>query len=250
MKFIKSALPMFLALGTISGYSSASSVSVNEDVSPEIVRLTQACDSGDASSCFDLGECYSRERNGVRLDFSKARIYYEKACSMNVAKGCDSLGYLYIMARGVKQDYSQAKTYFEKACDLNNGSGCYHLGSLYNGGYGVKQDYRKANTYYEKACSLNEVGGCDGMGGSYYSGEGVKQDYSKASTYWEKACNLGSDTGCLNLELGLDNSWGKRHVYGLDKKYYENEKACNNSRYRCAKSVNSVGEVCSVSGTK
>jgi TPR repeat protein len=36
--------------------------------------------------------------------------------------------------QGVKQDYSQAKTYCEKACSMNNGSGCFNVGNAYNDG--------------------------------------------------------------------------------------------------------------------
>ena len=170
MKFIKSALPLFLALGTVVGCSSTSSVSVNEDtikneeVSPEIARLVQGCDSNDAVSCFDLG---------VRYDDGQ----------------------------GVKQDYSKAATYYEKACSLNVKEGCFNLGKAYKDGEGVKQDYRKANTYFEKACSLNEGSGCNSLGVSYGIGLGVKQNKTTAKWYFGKACDYGNQNGCDNYRM-------------------------------------------------
>ena len=185
MKFIKSALPMFLALGTIAGCSSTSSVSVNEDtvkseeVSPEIARLIQGCDSNDADSCFDLGVRYD-DGQGVKQDYSKATTYYEKACSMNDGDGCFISGLYYSQGKGVKQDYSKASTLYEKACNLNDGVGCSNLGYLYDNGQGVKRDYRKANAYYEKACDMNDGLGCRNLGVLYRDSKGVKHLFRKS----------------------------------------------------------------------
>ncbi|WP_147588954.1 tetratricopeptide repeat protein [Helicobacter pylori] len=53
-----------------------------------------------------------------------------------------------------KQDFSKARKYFEKACDLNIGRGCNGLGVLYQNGQGVEKDLIKAAQFYSKACEM------------------------------------------------------------------------------------------------
>ena len=53
--------------------------------------------------------------------------------------GCYNLGNLYNNGRGVKKDYSKANIYYEKACNLNNDIGCFNVGVSYNLGEGVKK---------------------------------------------------------------------------------------------------------------
>ncbi|WP_269202875.1 tetratricopeptide repeat protein [Helicobacter pylori] len=60
-----------------------------------------------------------------------------------------------------KQDFSKARKYFEKACDLNIGRGCGALGGLYYNGDGVKQDSKKATALFEKACKLGYQLACE-----------------------------------------------------------------------------------------
>ena len=143
MKFIKSILPLFLALGTIACGSSNSFVSGNENVTPEIVRLIQGCDSNDDDNC------------------SKANSYYEKACNLNNATGCSNLGFLYSQGKGVRQEHSKANSYFEKACNLNYGGGCTNLGVSYVKGEGVRQNKTTAKWYFGKACDYGDQDGCD-----------------------------------------------------------------------------------------
>ena len=92
------------------------------------------------------------------------RILYEACTNRNIATSCNNLGYAYDMGQSVKQDYSKAIIYYEKACSLSDYFGCYNLGNLYNNGRGVKKDYSKANIYYEKACNLNNDIGCFNVG--------------------------------------------------------------------------------------
>ena len=107
-------------------------------------------------------------------------------------EGCFRLGYLYVEGKGVRQDLNQAKIYHEKACSLNNGSGCAFLGTMYD----VIQNYIQAKTYYEKACNLNAGNGCLFLGNFYYEGKGVKQNKTTAKEYFGKACDLELQQGC------------------------------------------------------
>ena len=76
--------------------------------------------------------------------------------------GCVNLGLLYEDGKGVKQDYRKAKLYYEKACrNLNEALGCFGIGTRYNKGLGVRQNSQTAKEYYGKACDLGEQAGCN-----------------------------------------------------------------------------------------
>lgn len=60
-----------------------------------------------------------------------------------------------------KQDFSKARKYFEKACDLNIGRGCAALGDLYYDGEGVEKNLIKAAQFYSKACKLGDRKACE-----------------------------------------------------------------------------------------
>ncbi|WP_305869435.1 tetratricopeptide repeat protein [Helicobacter pylori] len=60
-----------------------------------------------------------------------------------------------------KQDFSKARKYFEKACTLNNSGGCGSLGMLYEYGQGVEKNLTKAAQYISKACKLGDQKACE-----------------------------------------------------------------------------------------
>ena len=54
--------------------------------------------------------------------------------------------------------------YYEKACDLGYAAGCEELGGIYNvGEVDVKADENQALKYYEKSCALGGKDGCDAV---------------------------------------------------------------------------------------
>ena len=68
------------------------------------------------------------------LDYSNAKLYYEKALKGNQgdkANGLFGLGMLYFEGKGVKQDYSQALSYYEQAKSLNHAAAAVRLGQMY-----------------------------------------------------------------------------------------------------------------------
>ncbi|WRF01685.1 sel1 repeat family protein [Helicobacter pylori] len=165
--------------------------------------------------------------------YIQAKEYFEKACNLNYAKGCVSLGGLYegenlvigenprLKERLKKAIQYRVKAcelnekfgclslvsnsrinkqklfqYLSKACELNSGSGCAILASLYDDGKIVKKDLRKAAQYYSKACGLNDQDGCLMLGYKQYAGKGVVKNEKQAVKTLEKACKLGSEKAC------------------------------------------------------
>ncbi|WRB36323.1 sel1 repeat family protein [Helicobacter pylori] len=103
-----------------------------------------------------------------------------------------------------KKYYIQAKEYFEKACNLNYAKGCVSLGGLYEGENLVigkenprlKERLKKAIQYYSKACDLNDKFGCSTLGAMQYIGKGVVKNEKQAMEKFEKACKLGKQEAC------------------------------------------------------
>ena len=123
MKFIKSILPLFLALGTITcGSSKAYSY------------YEKACNLNDGGACSNLGLLYAKGEVVIQ-DYSKANSYFEKACNLNHGGGCYNLGFLYAKGKGVRQNKTTAKWYFGKACDYGDQDGCDKYRRLNEQGY-------------------------------------------------------------------------------------------------------------------
>ncbi len=93
-----------------------------------------------------------------KQDFSKAKGYFEKACDLNIGRGCGALGVLYVNGQGVEKDLTKAAQFCSKACDLNNNKGCFNLGALY-----LEKDSKKATALFEKACKLGEQLACESL---------------------------------------------------------------------------------------
>jgi TPR repeat protein len=86
---------------------------------------------------------------------SKAELY-EKACNLNDARACNSLGTMYQHAEGVILNYNKAITLSSKACNLGNAKACTNLGAMYILGYGVSIDKNKSQILFKKSCNLGE----------------------------------------------------------------------------------------------
>ncbi len=164
--------------------------------------------------------------------YIQAKEYFEKACNLNYAKGCVSLGGLYdgenlvirreprlkkrlekaiqYYSKACELDYDggcviflarkdgelankqEVFQYLSKACELNSGSGCFVLGGLYDD----REDLKKAIQYYSKACDLNDKFGCSTLGAMQYIGKGVVKNEKQAMEKFEKACKLGKQEAC------------------------------------------------------
>lgn len=157
----------------------------------------EACNDGDAESCWSLGVSY-KSGKGVKQDYIKAVELYQKSCDMGDATGCWSLGRSYHFGEGVKQDKSKAEKLYQKACNMGDAQGCVDLGIMYHG-EGVKQDHDKAAKFYERACDLEESDSCFFVGDMYGLGLGAKKDYDKAFKLIKKGCNSYFRAECAEI---------------------------------------------------
>ena len=56
--------------------------------------------------------------------FEKAVPICKEGCSLGFGSDCYVVGVLYHNGRGIRLDYRKAKAYYEEACNLNEGHGC------------------------------------------------------------------------------------------------------------------------------
>ena len=148
----------------------------------------------EGANCYAVGRIYVNVEN-----YHQALKYYEKLCKskddMSVI-ACYEVAGFYEEGKGTRLDFAKAKTYYEKACNADINDACVDLGLLYHKGNGVKQNYSTAKKYFEKACNADVTRACVGLGAMYGTGEGVKQNLSTAKQYFGKACDLGEQDIC------------------------------------------------------
>ena len=61
---------------------------------------------------------------GVRKDYQKTRLWYEKSAAQRHANAQYGLGFLYENGKGVRQNRTIAKEWYGKACDNGFQDGC------------------------------------------------------------------------------------------------------------------------------
>ncbi|WRD10277.1 sel1 repeat family protein [Helicobacter pylori] len=147
------------------------------------------------------GGAFREDSLEAKKYYIQAKEYFEKACNLNYAKGCVSLGGLYegenlVIGENprLKERLKKAIQYYSKACELNEMFGCLSLVS------NSQINKQKLFQYLSKACELNSGNGCRFLGDLYRSGDGVKQDSKKATQFYSKACKLGNQETCEALK--------------------------------------------------
>ncbi|MDO6676486.1 T9SS type A sorting domain-containing protein [Tenacibaculum sp. 1_MG-2023] len=111
--------------------------------------------------------------------YTKAIKLIKAAAKQDNAIAATDLGILYKYGRGCKLNYNKARKWFEKGFELGNTKAAYLLGYLYLKGFGnIQQDYTKAVSWFEKSdypMAKYWLGVC------YYHGYGVEKNVAKAN---------------------------------------------------------------------
>jgi TPR repeat protein len=96
------------------GVETASSTMGNAKTDLSLEQLAQACDGGDALSCFNLGVMYYKG-DGVEQNKVLAVQLFRKACDGGGASGCFNLGVMYRNGDGVVKNETTAADYLRRA---------------------------------------------------------------------------------------------------------------------------------------
>jgi len=204
------------------------------DVKKGLKLLTNSCEFNSGYACSILAKLHE---TGIKVKkdvkkasqlYQKARIIYEKECSLNNSISCYHLGDFYNFGKGGNLNIKKSYGYYKKSCDLNNGNACNIIGIIYS----EKKDYINAFNSYKKSCKLGFINGCDSLATLYMNGLGVKKDYSKVFELVKKTCEKGSGLGCLILgSMYHDGIFIKKNIYEanrfLGKSLSISQKECN-----------------------
>ena len=90
--------------------------SVSFSQTPNIGKLKQGAEGGDAAAQNNLGAAYHLGR-GVPQDYSEAMRWFRKAADQGYAEAQNNLGMMYDHAQGTPQDFTEAMRWYRKAAD-------------------------------------------------------------------------------------------------------------------------------------
>jgi TPR repeat protein len=141
-------------------------------------------DGAKGESANRIGEIYSKLGQ-----YSEANTWYQEAGKIGCDSGWYNLGNAYHVGIGVKQNYVRASIYYEKAYDLNGelrGDAANMIGLEYK----IKNKYNLANEWFTKSGEAGCEFGWYNLGEAYYAGIGVKQNYEISLVYYQKTYNL------------------------------------------------------------
>src|ERR1700683_3259410 len=83
---------------------------------PDIAKLTQQAESGDAKAQLGLGIAYFTGQ-GISKDYAQAALWIRKAADQNLAVAQNDLASMYVNGAGVPIDRIQAVAWARKAAD-------------------------------------------------------------------------------------------------------------------------------------
>ncbi len=92
----------------------------------------EACESAGQMNRFSHQDFYE---SGVAWDEEAATKLFNDACAANLGSSCSYLGGQYEEGRGAAQDYKKAKVYYQKGCTLGDSNGCDWLADLKKRGF-------------------------------------------------------------------------------------------------------------------
>ena len=119
---------------------------------PDIKKLTQQANQGNAHAQFNLGVMYANGE-GVPQDDGQAVKWYRLAADQGDAKAQCTLGVMYGTGRGVPKDYVQAAKWSRLAADQGDAKAQSNLGLMYGTGRGVPQDDVQAHMWFNLAAA-------------------------------------------------------------------------------------------------
>lgn len=120
---------------------------------PETTALKDACEKGNGTACFKIGERYRT----VEMDNKKSIVYHLKACDNDYITGCTHAGILTQMTgKQYSAQWKKAAKLYTKGCDAKSDKACFNLGQLkYKEG---RQS--AAKKYWKKSCDLGNAVAC------------------------------------------------------------------------------------------
>ena len=152
------------------------------------LELEQACLSGQADACFQVGQAFEGGNEGFPRDVSLAATEYARGCDLEDARACNSIGCALEYGDGVPRDSAHATEAFERSCHLGESTGCANVGYMAEHGEGTLKDLSRARGLYRDACRAGEFYGCVHADMLAAVQAGAPADFAPALAHWERLC--------------------------------------------------------------
>jgi len=93
---------------------------VKQDIFEAIRLYKIACNNNFYSSCTTLGAIYFQGKDNLSKNYQLSEKYFSKSCSEDIGLACFGLGGLYVSM----MNFSKAGIFYQKACDLKVENAC------------------------------------------------------------------------------------------------------------------------------
>lgn len=136
-----------------------------EESKARSVTITRAtCDKGYLPACGDLAAAYSLGL-GVEKDETRAyEIDLDLCEAKNYGPACSSVGFTHALGQaGFPKDDYAALPYFERACDLEDAGGCQRVGQHWDSYLNPDRNVVKAMAFYQRGCDLGDRYACNDL---------------------------------------------------------------------------------------
>jgi TPR repeat protein len=175
-----------------AGFDEAAAALARADWATALKELTPLAEAGNAAAQYNLGSMY-RRGDGVPVDYSSARQWFEKAAAQELPEAELALGDLYARGQGVMKSLPTAADWYRKAAQHGNARAMNNLGAMAANGDGMKADPAEALTWFTAAANKGLSNAQYNLGLIYARGEGVPVDMKAAYVWFRLAANHGDE---------------------------------------------------------
>jgi uncharacterized protein len=161
---------------------------------PDVVRLLWT--DGGGAQLLAIG--YAREQAGDKV---AAGGLYRASCFARSGAGCDNSGiYAFGGRPGTPKDVDLAHRYFQTACELDFAKGCQNYGASFfravSADRAPAEVNRAALAAYDKACTMGLGESCNRAGIILLEGWSGTKDLAQSQAYMTAACQKGYRDAC------------------------------------------------------
>lgn len=182
------------------GYLYEQGFGVKKDPKKSCELYKEAAEKGVNNAMHGLGYCHYDGYVTGKIDYPKAKYWFEKAVENGFSDGNNGLGWLYYKGLGVEKDYTKARDLFKKSIEAGSSAAKTNLDKLDrhiikyltsgNNAY-QKEDYDTARKNWEIVADYGIGDGYNNLALLYRAGKGVEKNTAKACKLNKKGGELG-----------------------------------------------------------
>ena len=196
-----------------------------------IEELELLAAQNNSEAIYELGNRYFIGK-GIKKDYEKAKLYFDKAISLGNEKGKYGIGKCYYYGNGMEQDYEKAYNIFYELMTQNkNIDAEYRIGVMYYEGHFVKQNYEMAYNIFKDLAEQDDTDAQRYIADMYYFGLFLPKDYNKSFELFKQLYENKNDkyslmmlSGMYYYGQGTDVNYKKAREYGELCEQYKNDK--------------------------